>query len=239
MAHNEELLDHLVAEFHRASYAESTKASYRAQLASYVQFCKSHGYAPLPAAPLTVHRYIAYLSLTHKYGSIVLYLNIIRLLHLEAGLPNPLNDFATSRVLKGLKRIKKDTPCRKPAITRDILRSFCNTLNMNNSMDATFWAACLLAFYGMLRISSLFPPSTNKLLISAATVLGWGIVVRISYSKTIQCNQRAPFIALPWNKDKSLCAATALLRAWQLARASSSSHPLLPVMCRGVLSSLP
>ena len=45
---------------------------------------------------------------------------------------------------------------KKLPITVDILHRFLDVLNLHDSFDCTFWAACLVAFFGMLRKGSLF-----------------------------------------------------------------------------------
>ena len=199
-----------------------------------MNFCTRYGYPPVPASTTTICRYIAYLSLSHKHSSTKQYLTAIRLLHIDAGLPNPLLCYRIQQVLKGLKRLKQDVPNHRPIMTTDILIKVHSLLNRCCPVDASFWAACLLAFYGMLRISSLFPPQPHALTISAARIFSWGVVVSFSYSKTIQYAERKPYIALPWNTDSRLCPASALLRAWQLSRAVKKTDPLLP--CRQVSS---
>lgn len=233
MATSERLLDELVTKFENAAYAEATKSSYRSQLTSFLNFCSQYEYSPLPASTLTIVRYIAFLSMSHTYGSTKLYLNAVRLLHIYADLQSPLDNHAIVRVMKGVKRIKKDRPRRRPIMTINILKKIWALLNVNNSLDATFWAACLLAFYGMLRISSLFPPAPHKLCLSSATVYKWGVVLHFTYSKTVQFLEREPYVCFPWNADTALCPASALLRSWLISGVTSSSHPLLTVCSRG------
>ena len=184
----------------------------------------------MPASAATICRYIAHLSLSHKYSSTKQYLTAIRLLHADAGLPNPLVYYKIQQVLKGLKRLKQDVTNRRPIMTTDILLQVHSLLNRHCPIDASFWAACLLAFFGMLRISSLFPPHPHALTISAAKIFSWGVVVAFTYSKTIQYAERKPYIALPWNSESRLCPASALLRAWQLSLVAEKTDPLLP--CR-------
>jgi hypothetical protein len=240
MAASQEALDALVNTFMQASMAEATKSSYRCHMRAYLQFCTTFGYISVPASSITICRYIAHLSKSLKYSSIKQYIGIIRLLHSYQGYPNPLaQDVRVNAVLKGVRRLKGDVVCRKLPMTPDILSNVRDTLDMSSSRHCTFWAACLVAFVGMLRKSSLFPPKhAPPLLVGAARVFGWGMSITFRYSKTVQMQQREVSIALPWNTNKLLCPCTALLRAWSTAGASSRLCPLLPVRQSGSIQAM-
>ena len=97
----ESRLDGLVVQYRRSAYAESTKSTYRSQLRIYYSFCHRFHYPPLPASTLTISRYIAFISTRISTSSIPSYINIIKLLHLEAGLPDPLQcNFHISSLIK-------------------------------------------------------------------------------------------------------------------------------------------
>ena len=84
-----------------------------------------------------------------KFNSIKSYLNIIGVLHKELGLPNPVSDnWHIKSLLTGIKgsTIKQNLP-----ITVDILNIIYGLLNCNISFDASFWAVCLVALFGLFR----------------------------------------------------------------------------------------
>ena len=79
------------------------------------------------------------------------------------GLPNPLFDnWYHKSLLTGIKRVLGDKVHQKLPITLDILKGIYHTLNVNSSYDASFWAVCLIAFFGMFRKSHLLPISASK-----------------------------------------------------------------------------
>lgn len=237
MAASQGSLDALVTVFMQASTADATKSTYRSHLKCYLQFCHRTGYVAVPASSITICRYIAHLSQTLKYSSIRQYIGIIRMLHLYQGLPNPLaEDVRISAVLKGVRRLKGDVVCRKVPMTVDVLLNIRATLNMHNMQDCTFLAACLIAFFGMLRKSSLFPPKGRQpLRVGCVQAFNWGLSVRFLYSKTVQNSERQTFVALPVNKNMLLCPCLALLQAWKSAGARSRTHPMLPITGGGGL----
>ena len=62
-------------------------------------------------------------------------------------------------------------------------------------------------------------------------VYEWGIVIKSTYSKTIQFHDREAFIALPCNVvDTEMCPVKALFRASQLANSSSPFDKLFMYM---------
>ena len=153
MAEVEIPLDAEVRKYRQAAFADSTKRTYRCQLKKYLEFCTSHGYEPVPASSENICRYIAFLAQSMRPGSIKQYLNVIRLIHLESGLANPLQeDFMIHSVMKGVQRVKGEFVKRVLPITPDILLSFIPFLNLNDSQCAAFWAASLVAFYGMMHV---------------------------------------------------------------------------------------
>ena len=63
-------------------------------------------------------------------------MNIVRLMHLEAGFHNPLEkNWYVDSILKGVRRMKGDVSVRKLPITIDILRQIFPTLNLNDPFD--------------------------------------------------------------------------------------------------------
>lgn len=188
-------------------------------------------YIPVPADDSTLCRYVAYLAEKLRPDSIKQYLNVIRLLHLESGLANPLYDsWVLNTLLKGIKREKGGQVNRKLPITTDILCRMAACLDLGNSQTLTFWSACLLAFFGMLRKSSLFPADPRQadhLLVDHCSIEDWGMVIYLQYSKTIQYRERKAYIALPWHRNRLLCPARTLIRALKLAQVTSDREFIL------------
>ena len=91
------------------------------------------------------------------------YLNVIGLPHKEFGLPNPLlKKWPLNSLLTGISRSKGLTPNQKQPITPAMLLQLHALLDLTSSRDASFWAICLVAFYGMFRKSHLLPTAANQ-----------------------------------------------------------------------------
>lgn len=204
-------------------------------LRSYMQFCAMMRCNPLPLENKQLGRYAAYLAQRLKYQSIPKYLNIIRILHLEMGLQNPIeNNYYLNSVLQGIKRIKSTTVQRKLPITPQILLLIRHHLDLHKPCDILFWATCLLAYFGLLRKSNLLPPSAKQFNPSKhpcrgdITKASGGLALRIKASKTIQFGERIHLIPLPFIQGHPLCPVTAITAMLcQQPRQLTPSHPLL------------
>ncbi len=225
--------------YRQSAFASSTKQVYRTQIKRYVQFCQFYGYAQVPASDVTLCRYVAYLAGSLKPQSIRQYLNAVRIFHLESGFENPLSgNWSIHTVIKGVSRVKGDGVNRKLPVTIDILYKVYETLNLSNSQQSTFWAACLVAFFGMMRKSSLFPrnPSVlNHLNLSHCILNSWGMCIYSSYSKTIQCSTRQVFVSLPRHSDSRICPARTVVRSVKSAGCSKPDHFIFSFKDKGSL----
>ena len=86
-------------------------------------------------------------------------------------------------MFKGVQRLKGSSVRRKLPITLDILQRIAGVLDLNTSWDVTFFSACLVAFFGMLRKSSLFAhniPSAHMCL-NNCTLYAWGLQIQMLY----------------------------------------------------------
>jgi integrase len=135
-------------------------------------------------------------------------------------------------------RLLGKPPEQKSPITIAILVDLYGTVE-NHSTDVSFWVACLLAFFGFLRKSTLLPSSDMLNLgkfISRADVIdltlsAFNLVIR--QSKTNQFGQRV--LTLPYVScaDARLCPVRALLRHLGMSKLTSSK-PLFNYMVSGM-----
>ena len=77
-------------------------------------------------------------------------------------MPNPvLDNWALGMVLKGMRRDKGSAVVAKQAMTPRLLLLLHSVCCFSDPTDATFWAACLTMFFGLLRKSNVFPTSAS------------------------------------------------------------------------------
>ena len=86
-----------------------------------MKFCNLCQCLPFPATTSIICRYVAYLAERLSPASIPKYLSVIRVIHLETGLPNPLvNNWSLQTMFRGVKRDCASLPQRKLAVTPNI-----------------------------------------------------------------------------------------------------------------------
>ena len=218
-------LDTKVASYRTQCFAVSTQRTYSAHRTAYFKFCELFGYSPVPISDVIVCRYAAYLADRLCYNSIKQYLNIIRILHLEAGLPNPLdNKWILSTVLKGIAKTKGTFIKQKLPITPQLLLEIKGHLNLENGHHKTIWAACLTLFFSMLRKSNVFPQSLRSYdptkhlrrcdFLIHPDGLDKGLVIQIRWTKTIQYKDRILMCPLPRLQGHPLCPVQAIVKAF-------------------------
>lgn len=223
--------------YKRHTYAESTKSTYRTHLTSYLAFCCVCGYAAVPATSETLCQYAVLLAKHLKYSSVKQYLNIVRLLHLEWDIPNPLmNNFQLSCVLRGIRRIHGDIQRKKLPITPELLYKILSMLDLSNSFDASVWAACLTMLYGLLRRGNVLSTqaqfrSSKHLTRNDITFHSYGIQLNIKWSKTIQFGERSLQIPLPRYHGHVLCPVQAILLSFKLSAGADMAGPAFTYKC--------
>lgn len=203
------------------------------------------GFDPLPFTALNVCRYAAYLAGVKnlKATSIPKYLNIIRVLHKEHGLPNPLEEnWFLDMVIKGIKRTHGTQICRKLPITPDLLLQMKQAIDVDAPKYAAFWAACCVLFFGLLRKSNVLPPAkfdpTKHLSRSHVWSHHWGLHLEIPWTKTIQFKERKLQVPLPAAPTNPLCPTAAVINLFQKTPAATPSDPVICYMKEGVITPL-
>jgi len=145
---------------------QSSAATYKSQLQAYFRFCLYFGYRPVPCSSHNLLSYVVFLARTLATSSITCYLNVVHILHLQCGFPNPLQDqlfkFQKDLLMHGIKRLHGNVVQQKFPITPDILHKLHGKLHLINSLDATFWATCHIAFFSFFRKSNLLILSTSS-----------------------------------------------------------------------------
>lgn len=185
---------------------------------SYLTFCDLTNCQPIPVTDQSLCRYAVYLATKLSYNSIPKYLNIVRILHREVGLKNPLQDnWFLNLVLKGIKRDKGSAVKRKLPITPRMLLEIRKLLKLQEPRDLLFWSAITVAFFGLLRKANLVPHTARlyqphqHLSRGDITRHRDGIAINIKWSKTIQFHERTHQIPLPCLGSHPLCPVTPLL----------------------------
>lgn len=227
-----------VNRYRAASLSAGSKATYRTHLKTYVEFCQKLRILTVPISDDDLARYAAFLAEKLAFSSIQQYLNVVRLLHVENNLPNPLtNNWKLQSVMMGIKRVHGNPIKHKEPITPSLLLSVKQLLDLSQTPHAAFWAAALMMFFGLLRRSNVlcqsmssFKPSCH-LSRSDFTVYKWGVAVTVRWSKTIQCQERVLFVPLIALPKHPLCPVQALLHYFKLTPNAPLHGPAFVIPC--------
>ena len=215
----------------RAAFAVGTRNNLKTQWKSFLLFTTFFNLVALPATLQTICLYAQFLSRSFKsVASIRNYLNGVKLLHFFLGFECvSFKSLSLSLLLKGVSRINPHVPRRVLPITPAILLQFHSSLQLCFPFDATIWCAFLLSFFLMARKSNMVPKSifsfdshkhlTRGKIFSSSK----GLIVLLTWSKTIQTGGRVlkiPLMAIP---NHPLCPVAAFRNMVSLVPASSSS----------------
>ena len=220
--------------FRSATFSDNTKRSYRTHQKAYQKFCELLNIAVAPASTASLCLYAAYLARFLLPQSLGPYLNFVGLLHKELGYPNPLSDnWVVSSVLRGIKRTLGVPPKPRLPITVSLLLGIRSRLNLNCSKHASFWAICLVAFFGLFRKAHLLPESEpafdpKKMFTRSDFSFSHScIYITVRWSKTIQMGQRTVVIPLLAVPSSPLCPVSAVTHAFNLNPGCSPSSQAL------------
>ena len=204
MALNLHLLRREAATFRSHCWADNTRSAYATHRKAYLVFCRKFHLIPIPASTDTLCCYAAYLARRLKHSSVRQYMNVIRILHLEWGLPNPLVDnFMVTSTLRGIRRQLGDQVSRKAPVTPPMLKDYLTALDLTSPLHASMWGAALLIIFGLLRKSNVMPQSPTAFRAALhlrrqdIKVTPQGIEVTIRWSKTNQFRNRTQSITSP------------------------------------------
>ena len=195
---------------------------------------------PIPITTENLCRYVAFLGRSYKFCTVQQYLNIVRLIHLELGLKNPLKEnWFVSSVLSGIKRGKGASQSYKLPVDISMLRQFHQKLNHIDVEDSRFWSAILCCFFGLLRISNVTVINhksvhDHKIIKrSDFSICSQGSILRVCGTKTIQYNERVLQVALPYIPNDCICPTSAIIRFLNLSGELPKSSPLFSIHKNG------
>lgn len=193
-------------------------------------FCGLIKIKPTPISEVNLARYIAYLETKLTFSSLKQYLNIVRLIHVENNLPNPLKSWHIQSLLSGCKRVLGNEVKPKLPMTLSLLEQIFKTIDLCSPFQLVFWAACLLAFYSFLRKSNLFVGHSagGKHYVRRGDVsfVAQGATLRIAHTKTIQYRERQLVVPVPHIPGSHMCPTSALGLVLKLVAAPADA-PLL------------
>ena len=204
--------------------AAATLRAYKADWTHFSQWCATHGFVPVPAAPATIGAYLASLAASHAPSSIRRRLSALGKMHRFNDLPWNPGHRDIQGPLQGLLR-SHDRPARPAAaLSLAQLRQLLATCDQSKR-GRRDRALLLFGFAGALRRSEL-----TFLRVEDVAVVAGGLRLRIRRGKTDQAGQGAE-IGLPRGKFLDTCPVRAF-EAWQ-AVAKRKAGPLFRKISTG------
>ncbi|KAK7497491.1 hypothetical protein BaRGS_00011333 [Batillaria attramentaria] len=186
-----------------------------------------------PADWEMLSRYVAFLARSKRPSTIRQYLNIVRISHLQADLPNPLLDnFKMDSLLTGIRRVRGTAQSYKLPVSPNHLLILRRHLDLNNACDCQQWAAILVGSRGLSRVSNFTDSDKCARRQDMQTVEG-GLRISIHSSKIIQFQQRRHVVHFPVLKDHPLCPVSALVTFPSRSMAVPDDAPLFSIVHGG------
>ena len=146
--------------------------------------------------------------------------------------PPDISHFAISQSLAGLKKRREFCPNKRDPIKVEHIVAIYEQLHcIPVEARACFWAACLVAFFTLLRKSNLFREAGNNRYLRRSDFLiqGSSAYLRIQQLKTVQFKSAHTLLPLPQAGNHQFCPVSAIILLLQNTR-SSSHDPLFSYM---------
>ena len=218
------------------AHATSTQKNIAVHIRSYQIFCEQRALQSFPISVKSISLYIAYLVMQKRAsGTILNHLSSLKHAHQIAGYELTWSsNYHFQLLLRGTKRFLGQAVARKYAITPSILHAAFDHFNLSLPLHAAMWALFLVAFFTFLRKSNLVPDNPRRIspkVITRASLAFTpvGANIRVSATKTIQCQQRSLDLPIPRVPGSRLCPIFALRRHLSL-NPGPVSAPLFSVI---------
>ena len=148
-------------------------------------------------------------------------------------------DFIFSTTLKGLRRLLGDPVPTRVTLTLENLLNMFMSVDCLSVNERCMWACIATSFRSLLRKCNLVPNTLKLeghfLRRKSLTFKHWGVLLRISSSKTIQYGQRLHLVPLTYAIGSPLCAATLLRDHFNDCPAVSPDSPVFMLKVAGSL----
>ncbi|GAC1500015.1 MAG: site-specific integrase [Vulcanimicrobiaceae bacterium] len=185
---------------------------------------------PLPASPDTLALWAtAMLSARHKISSVELRITGVVHQHRIAGHPSPLAGGLIRQVINGARRLRRETPNQKRALTTDQLWKISRCIDKSTTAGLRNRAILVFGFAGGFRRSEMAALDVCDL-----TFVSKGVSVFLRRSKTDQ-EGRGRYVGIFRGACADTCPVRTLL-AWIAVRGEHPG-PLFPAVTnRGVIT---
>ena len=148
--------------------APSTRQQYQQSLDKCLNYIRDdlHQRPVLPLSTEQIHMYIAYLhTQKYKHTTILTHLSAISHFHKIGNHPDPTANYATSKILTGVRNSQGHQPDPRQPITRNILHGLLTALHsctINRNEHLLYRSMFTLMYYACLRASEVLTTETPQ-----------------------------------------------------------------------------
>ena len=223
------------------AFAKGTLKNLKVQVGKYQEFCDEYDRIERPASINTLTMYIQYLgSSFSSVGGIKNYMNGVKIWHLIGGYKTTAFEaYALSLMYRGMERKLQHQTHQALPITPQILKEIRENLDMGKDNDVTKWALYLIAFFVVCRKSNLVPDTANRynkekqLSRGHFHKVGQDLRVTMTWTKTIQFNERKLVVPIPRIRESNLCPVKAFTNMIKKVPAKPDEPAFLKVNKKG------
>ena len=154
-------LNKSMANYLQATIAEKTRNAYRNKFKLYMKFCILNTFKPFSEKSICF--FVTYLAEKISLDAIRTYISAIRFYMRLKIAPRKMRTL--NAIIEGIKRTIPQAPQQKPRlpISSKELKQLQEKAQQLNTQDAAMiWAACLVAYYGFMRVSELTTPNEHS-----------------------------------------------------------------------------
>lgn len=214
----------------RQAYAFGTRKNLKSQWTAFFMFCIYFEVDIEKLEEAQLCAFLQFLSRSLKsYSSLLNYLSAVKTLYSLMDKKLPFEGINVKLTMKGLKRVLAKPVDQARPIDPYILTSIHGMLDMSCELELVVWCSLLFSFFLMLRSSQLFPKTsasryiTNIIRHKDVKFVDGILLVRITWSKTIQFQQKCLILPLAVIPNSVLCPVTAYLEMLKVVDTRSSS----------------
>ena len=193
--------------YERHQYAETTNQTRSVQVQAYLAFCEEYvdQVEPYPCNVNQVCLYMVYLARRLCFSSIRNYISALNNHLKDLGYtPVDYECHAVRKCLRGIRRVKGDGVRQAEPLLPGMLKRMFATMQATAGHVAVR-AAMLVSFRALLRKCHV-TASDSTILRGDVVFHGWGLMLHIRKSKTVQFGERVHKIPVVRVRDVALCA---------------------------------
>ena len=143
-------------------FAPGTKKNIKSHIRQFVLFCIKYNKVIVPAARDTLVAFFELFSLTASYDHCKNVYSSLKFLHKALNVDFIEDEFQVNTILQSIKRKLAKVPFQVLPITRDILCSMYNYIDIRKPADLALWCSYLVSFYCLFRKANVAPKSLSK-----------------------------------------------------------------------------